>query len=75
MESEVAEESEFSRQVGDFFFGYIWMDMDFTVLGRTPEGVQVCMLVVLQTQKYTGRKRTRERRLREGFGDENWNKT
>lgn len=27
--------------------------MDFTVLGRTPEGVQVCMLVVLQTQRNT----------------------
>lgn len=54
MESEVAEESDsFLDRWGDFFFGYIWMDMDFTVLGRTPEGVQVCMLVVLKTQRNT----------------------
>lgn len=56
MESEVAEEEkrQFLDMWGDFFFGYIWMDMDFTVLGRTPAGVQVSMLV-LQKQKHTGK--------------------
>lgn len=41
---------------GGFFFGYTWMNMDFTVLGRTPKGVQVCMRVVLKRRRSTHRK-------------------
>lgn len=39
---------------GDFFFGYVGMDVGFTVLGRTPEGIEVCTGVCMK-------KRTRER--------------
>lgn len=54
MESEVSEEKQqFLDTWGDFFFGYIWTNMDFTVLGRTPEGVQVRMLVVLEGRRNT----------------------
>lgn len=54
---------------GEFLFGYIWMNMDFTVLGRTPEGARVCMLVMLQKQRnaHEKEKGLRERRLRKGL--------
>lgn len=43
--------------------------MDFTVLGRTPKGVQVCMLVVLKTWRNTDGKGKglQESRLRKGL--------
>ena len=54
---------------GEFLFGYIWMNMDFTVLGRTPEGAHVCTLVMLQTWRNTHEKEKglRERELRKGL--------
>lgn len=72
MESEVSEEEkqQFLDMWGDFFFGYIWTNMDFTVLGRTPEGVQVCMLVMLEERRNTDGKgkgrQEKERRLEKG---------
>lgn len=62
---------------GDFFFGYIWMNMDFTVLGRTPEGVQICMLVVLKKRRNRReRKRTMgEETDKRAQRSENWKKT
>lgn len=43
--------------------------MDFTVLGRTLQGVQVCMLVMLKKQRNVDRKGQgwRERRPRKGL--------
>lgn len=71
MASEVSEEEkqQFSDTWGNFFFGYIWMNMDFTVLGRTPQGVLVCMLVVLKTWRNTDGegKGLQESRLRKGL--------
>ena len=44
--------------------------MNFTILRRTPEGVQVCMLVMLEEQRNTDGKgkgrQERERRLEKG---------
>lgn len=56
---------------GDFFFGYIWTNMDFTVLRRTPQGIQVCMLVMVEERRETqmGKEKGRqekERRLEKG---------
>lgn len=72
-ESEVSEEEkqQFLDMWGDFFFGYIWTNMDFTVLRRTPQGIQVCMLVMVEERRETqmGKEKgwqEKERRLEKG---------
>lgn len=71
-----AEESEFSRQMGWLLF---WLHLDGHGLHSSRKNTRGCSSLyarrVADTEKYTGRKRARKRRLREGFRDENWNKT
>lgn len=51
--------------------------MDFTVLGRTPKGVRICMLVVLKKRRNRReRKRpTGEETDERAQRNENWKKT
>lgn len=55
-------------------FWYTWMNMDFTVLGRTPRGVRLCTLVVWKERRETGEdKVSGEDRKRRVHRKENWN--